>query len=78
VTRTHWRHPTAYPPQTMCHRPLFSGGSHGRGCCYAEYDITYVDCRVCLYHTGRYVPLVKLREHQRAQQRDYLGTLALL
>lgn len=26
-----------------------------------------VNCHVCLYHLGRYVPLVKLREHQRLQ-----------
>lgn len=25
-----------------------------------------VTCRVCLYHLGLYVPLVKLREHQNA------------
>jgi hypothetical protein len=37
-----------------------------------------VTCLRCMYRLGLYVPLVKLCEHQRAQQRDYLDTLALL
>jgi len=27
-----------------------------------------VTCRMCLYHMGRYVPLVKRREHQSYQR----------
>lgn len=30
-------------------------------------DVGLVTCRVCLYHLGLYVPLVKLREHQDAE-----------
>jgi len=62
--RTHWRRQHTIPPMTMCCRPLFTGGSHGRGVCYAEHCPEYVDCLVCLYHMGRYMPLSKLYEHQ--------------
>lgn len=31
-------------------------------------DAGAVNCRVCLYHLGLYVPLVKLREHQAMHQ----------
>jgi hypothetical protein len=34
-------------------------------------DDTRVDCRICLYHMGHYMPLVKLDEHQRRNRELY-------
>lgn len=69
--RTHWA-PHQLPPRrprfTICGRS--SVGEFG-GPCYAEYDPQYVDCRVCLYHMGRYMPLLKLHEHQNYNRLQY-------
>jgi hypothetical protein len=37
--------------------------SRGRGLRFSYYG-EVVDCRICLYRLGLYVPLLKLREHQ--------------
>jgi hypothetical protein len=58
--RTHWR--PNHSPQTFCGREVYVGTK--LMVCYAEYWPEYVDCLVCLYHMGRYMPLVKLQEHQ--------------
>lgn len=58
--RTHWK-PRPHARFTQCGRRL----RH-----YAEYNVEYVTCLVCLYHLGRYVPLSKLREHQAQQVRN--------
>lgn len=38
----------------------------------SEPDPYAVDCRICMYHIGRYVPIVKLREHQLKTFTDWL------
>ena len=59
--RTHWR-VERYPSdswKTACGADIYLDKL-----CYAEYLKELVDCRVCMYHLGLYIPLSKLREHQ--------------
>lgn len=39
---------------------------------HVSRDMGEVNCRLCLYRLGRYMPLVKLREHQHAMGRGAL------
>lgn len=48
-------------------RTVFDTVSHGaRRQRLVTNDMTKVDCLICLYHLGLYIPLSKLFEHQTA------------
>lgn len=64
ATKTHWR--PSKKPETICGRTVYYNGRQLVN--YAELWPEYVDCHVCLYHMGRYMPLSKLAEHQAAQR----------
>lgn len=50
-------------PETLCGRTIYYNGRLLAN--YIEIWPEYVDCHVCLYHLGLYVPLSRLAEHQQ-------------
>lgn len=57
----HWR---VEPGQDASWKTTCGRDIEAEGLQYAEYVKEVVDCHVCLYHLGCYIPLSKLREHQ--------------